>query len=199
MSGRYRKDVLPLSPTRAPEPAHYHFTQVDPTPNHISKITPEKVGNGVSALHQAWPSVARWCRLRNALPASTRRQQGRTLRRRRRSMTSSSLVCMVPRGAPAPLPHTRRCCAGGGHNGLVSAAYLAKAGKKVLVLERRYGPAGVVRAADGVTRCCAWCVGSHTIGGAAVTEEMVPGFKFSRGSYLAGLFRPDIIKVYTPP
>lgn len=60
---------------------------------------------------------------------------------------------------------------GGGHNGLVSAAYLAKAGVDVLVLERR-----------------------HVVGGAAITEEMVPGFKFSRASYLAGLLRPHIIK-----
>lgn len=60
---------------------------------------------------------------------------------------------------------------GGGHNGLVSAAYLAKAGLDVLVLERR-----------------------HCVGGAAVTEEIVPGFKFSRASYLAGLLRPHIIK-----
>lgn len=60
---------------------------------------------------------------------------------------------------------------GGGHNGLVAAAYLAKAGMKPLVLERR-----------------------HCIGGAAVTEEIVPGFKFSRASYLAGLLRPHIIE-----
>eukprot|EP01034_Spumella_vulgaris_P021985 gene21985-28072_t len=59
---------------------------------------------------------------------------------------------------------------GGGHNGLVSAAYLAKAGLDTLVLERR-----------------------HCVGGAAVTEEIVPGFKFSRASYLAGLLRPQII------
>eukprot|EP01063_Lacrimia_lanifica_P025521 TRINITY_DN33350_c0_g1_i1.p1 TRINITY_DN33350_c0_g1~~TRINITY_DN33350_c0_g1_i1.p1 ORF type:complete len:583 (+),score=152.78 TRINITY_DN33350_c0_g1_i1:59-1807(+) len=58
---------------------------------------------------------------------------------------------------------------GGGHNGLVCAAYLARAGVSVTVLERR----GVV-------------------GGAAVTEEVVPGFKFSRASYLAGLLRPSI-------
>ena len=44
---------------------------------------------------------------------------------------------------------------GGGHNGLTTAAYLARAGKKVLVLERR-----------------------HVLGGAAVTEEVFPGFKF---------------------
>jgi hypothetical protein len=86
---------------------------------------------------------------------------------------------------------------GGGHNGLVTAAYLAKvtslppppsagaakiesnhvrvvraqAGKKVAVLERR-----------------------HLVGGAAVTEELLPGYKFSRASYLCSLFRPQIFK-----
>ena len=60
---------------------------------------------------------------------------------------------------------------GGGHNGLVCAAYLAKAGKKVLVLERR-----------------------HIVGGAAVTEELYPGFKFSVCSYVVSLFRPAIIR-----
>lgn len=60
---------------------------------------------------------------------------------------------------------------GGGHNGLVSAAYLAKQGLKVLLLERRY-----------------------IFGGAAVTEEIYPGFHYSRGSYLFSLFRPQIVK-----
>ncbi len=60
---------------------------------------------------------------------------------------------------------------GGGHNGLVNAAYLAKAGKKVLVLEHR-----------GV------------LGGAAVTEEIFPGFKFSELSYVVSLLRPEIIR-----
>src|SRR5580698_2152359 len=60
---------------------------------------------------------------------------------------------------------------GGGHNGLVNAAYLAKAGKKVLVLEKRY-----------------------VLGGAAVTEEIVPGFKFSVFSYVVSLLRPEIIR-----
>jgi phytoene dehydrogenase-like protein len=60
---------------------------------------------------------------------------------------------------------------GGGHNGLVNAAYLAKAGKKVLVLERR-----------------------HVLGGAAVTEEIVPGFLFSVCSYVVSLLRPEIIR-----
>ena len=60
---------------------------------------------------------------------------------------------------------------GGGHNGLVAAAYLAKAGRRVLVLERR-----------------------HVLGGAAVTEEIYPGFKFSVCSYVVSLFRPHIIR-----
>src|SRR6202051_176807 len=60
---------------------------------------------------------------------------------------------------------------GGGHNGLVNAAYLAKAGKKVLVLERRY-----------------------VLGGAACTEEIFPGFQFSVCSYVVSLLRPEIIR-----
>lgn len=60
---------------------------------------------------------------------------------------------------------------GGGHNGLVNAAYLARAGKRVLVLERR-----------------------HVLGGAAVTEEIFPGFQFSVCSYVVSLLRPEIIR-----
>jgi phytoene dehydrogenase-like protein len=60
---------------------------------------------------------------------------------------------------------------GGGHNGLVCAAYLAKAGKKVLVLERR-----------------------HVLGGAAVSEQVYKGFTFSVCSYVVSLFRPQIIR-----
>ncbi len=60
---------------------------------------------------------------------------------------------------------------GGGHNGLVNAAYLARAGKHVLVLERR-----------------------HLVGGAAVTEEIYPGFKYSVCSYVVSLLRPEIIR-----
>src|SRR4029077_15915817 len=59
---------------------------------------------------------------------------------------------------------------GGGHNGLVSAAYLARAGLRTLVLERRY-----------------------VLGGAAVTEEVFPGFRFSVASYVVSLLRPEII------
>ena len=60
---------------------------------------------------------------------------------------------------------------GGGHNGLVAASYLARAGKRVGVFEKR-----------------------HLVGGAAVTEEIIPGFKFSRASYVYSLFRPEIVK-----
>jgi len=60
---------------------------------------------------------------------------------------------------------------GGGHNGLVTAAYLARAGKKVLVLEKR-----------------------PRVGGAAVTEEIFPGFKFTMFSYVVSLLRPEIIR-----
>ncbi|XP_074195347.1 pyridine nucleotide-disulfide oxidoreductase domain-containing protein 2 isoform X1 [Rhinolophus sinicus] len=58
---------------------------------------------------------------------------------------------------------------GAGHNGLVAAAYLQKLGVNTAVFERR-----------------------HVIGGAAVTEEIIPGFKFSRASYLLSLLRPQI-------
>ena len=60
---------------------------------------------------------------------------------------------------------------GGGHNGLVTAAYLAKAGKRVCVLERR-----------------------HVLGGAATTEKLWPGYKVSTAAYVISLFLPEIIR-----
>src|ERR1700741_2766784 len=60
---------------------------------------------------------------------------------------------------------------GAGHNGLVTACYLARAGWKVLVLERR-----------------------HIVGGACVTEETFPGFKVSTAAYVNSLFRKEIIR-----
>ncbi len=59
---------------------------------------------------------------------------------------------------------------GGGHNGLVNGAYLAKGGLKTLILEQR-----------------------HLVGGAAITEELVPGFWFTTFSYALSLLRPQII------
>ncbi len=60
---------------------------------------------------------------------------------------------------------------GGGHNGLVTAAYLARAGKRVCVLERR-----------------------HLLGGACVTEELWPGYRVSRASYVVSLLQPRVIR-----
>src|ERR1700739_4282126 len=60
---------------------------------------------------------------------------------------------------------------GGGHNGLVTAAYLARAGKKVLVLERR-----------------------DLLGGCAVTEEIWPGYRVSTGAYLVSLLQERIVR-----
>jgi phytoene dehydrogenase-like protein len=60
---------------------------------------------------------------------------------------------------------------GGGHNGLITAAYLAKAGRKVLVLEKR-----------------------ERVGGAAVSEQIFPGFTYSVFSYVVSLLRPEIIR-----
>jgi phytoene dehydrogenase-like protein len=60
---------------------------------------------------------------------------------------------------------------GAGHNGLVTACYLGRAGKKVLVLERR-----------------------PVVGGACVTEEVFPGFKVSTAAYVNSLFRADIVR-----
>ena len=60
---------------------------------------------------------------------------------------------------------------GAGHNGLIAAAYLARAGKKVVVLERR-----------------------EVVGGAAVTEEIFPGYRFTEFSYVVSLLRPEIIR-----
>jgi phytoene dehydrogenase-like protein len=60
---------------------------------------------------------------------------------------------------------------GAGHNGLVTAAYLARAGQRVLVLERR-----------------------ELLGGCCVTEELWPGFKVSTAAYVNSLLRPEIIR-----
>jgi phytoene dehydrogenase-like protein len=60
---------------------------------------------------------------------------------------------------------------GAGHNGLIAAAYLSRAGKKVCILERR-----------------------EIVGGAAMTEEIFPGYRFTEFSYVVSLLRPEIIR-----
>lgn len=63
---------------------------------------------------------------------------------------------------------------GGGHNGLVASNYLAKAGMKVLVLERR-----------------------DQVGGACITEELIPGYMFSSCAYVSWLIQPKVVKDLT--
>src|SRR5947209_9350307 len=60
---------------------------------------------------------------------------------------------------------------GGGHNGLTASFYLARAGMKTLVLERR-----------------------DVLGGACVTEEIAPGCRASTTSYIASMLRPEVIR-----
>src|SRR6201992_3607834 len=71
---------------------------------------------------------------------------------------------------PAPSTQSDALIIGGGHNGLVCAAYLAAGGLKVTVLERR-----------------------SVVGGAAVTEEFHPGFRNSVASYTVSLLNPKVI------
>src|SRR6516165_7832625 len=69
------------------------------------------------------------------------------------------------------MPRYDSIIVGGGHNGLVTAAYLARAGKKVLVLERR-----------------------ELVGGCAVTEEIWPGYRVSTAAYLTSLMQERIVR-----
>src|SRR5439155_832529 len=74
-------------------------------------------------------------------------------------------------GHAGMVPNYDAIIIGAGHNGLVTACYLARAGWKVLVLERRY-----------------------VVGGACVTEEVFPGFKVSTAAYVNSLFRKEIVR-----
>ena len=65
---------------------------------------------------------------------------------------------------------------GAGHNGLICAAYLAKAGKKVLVVERR-----------------------NIIGGATATEEVWPGYQVSTASYVMSMMQQKVIAALQLP
>ncbi len=100
------------------------------------------------------------------------------------TMTASKKAASKPSAKPAKPTSTKSTrstskadrtydaiVVGGGHNGLVNGAYLAKSGLKTLIIERR-----------------------HLVGGAAITEELRPGFWFTTFSYALSLLRPDIIQ-----
>src|SRR5207249_8117205 len=76
------------------------------------------------------------------------------------------------RAAGSPMPDAYDVIIiGAGHNGLVTAAYLARAGWRVLVLERR-----------------------HVVGGACVTEELFPGYRVSTAAYLVSLLQERVVR-----
>ena len=87
-----------------------------------------------------------------------------------RGCPSSTLSARPPDG-PMSTDRYDAIVVGGGHNGLVNGAYLAKSGLKTLILERR-----------------------HLVGGAAITEELRPGYWFTTFSYALSLLRPQIIQ-----
>ena len=82
-----------------------------------------------------------------------------------------------------------------GHNGLVAAGYLQKAGYNVCVLEKRHviGMSAFSHSKYSISKKKNSFWLTYVTGGCAVTEEIVPGFKFSRASYLLSLLRPQII------
>jgi phytoene dehydrogenase-like protein len=104
-----------------------------------------------------------------AAKAPAARAGGGNGRQPAKAASSNGLPTAADRGARDR--HYDAIVIGGGHNGLVNGAYLAKAGLKTLILERR-----------------------HLVGGAAITEELRPGFWFTTFSYALSLLRPDIIQ-----
>src|SRR5579864_2988693 len=86
-------------------------------------------------------------------------------------MKTPRVFCDVPLSLK-PVPESfDTIIIGAGHNGLVAAAYLARAGRKVLVLEAR-----------------------ELVGGCAVTEEIWPGYRVSTASYLVSLLQEKVVR-----
>src|SRR3970040_99688 len=84
---------------------------------------------------------------------------------------NSTVRAKDPRRFPVNTRDRDVVIVGGGHNGLACAAYLAKSGLDVLVLERR-----------------------DILGGAAATEEPWPGYRVSSASYVVSLMPPQIVR-----
>ena len=110
-------------------------------------------------------------------PAKSRKKPAASAAPTRESAASATAVKATTKTSAAKVPASRAertydaIVIGGGHNGLVNGAYLAKSGLRTLILERR-----------------------HLVGGAAITEELRPGFWFTTFSYALSLLRPQIIQ-----
>ena len=76
--------------------------------------------------------------------------------------------------APSPGGDYDAIVVGGGHNGLTTGAYLARSGLRTLILERR-----------------------HILGGACVTEEVWPGARVSRASYVVSMLQPKVVATWS--
>jgi phytoene dehydrogenase-like protein len=87
------------------------------------------------------------------------------------SAPSTTLNGRAPGTGPSGGANWDAIVVGGGHNGLTTGAYLAKAGLRTLILERR-----------------------HILGGACVTEEVWPGARVSRASYVVSMLQPKVVE-----
>ena len=127
---------------------------------------------GAAAAHRAGARATRPGQARQLASSWSSRWTTITSRWRRTSRGCPSTTRSArPPDGPMSTDRYDAIVVGGGHNGLVNGAYLAKAGLKTLILERR-----------------------HLVGGAAITEELRPGYWFTTFSYALSLLRPQIIQ-----